>query len=249
MKYGSSAKLIAMKAPRKLLIGAVVAIGSAMAMAGCDGEGPASAIEVTAPPGAVVVLRYDRPVKGAPKRAMSYIPARPVFNPSPLPENALLVHNGLGLHGSGDISGELLIQVPEDAQGAIQFSVSASGDGSRAVGGASVFFAADEVNVTISIEGEQTEFAPPDLVGEWNDGKRKWIFRESQIPILNIHYASGEEKTIRYNIYPDGRGRWFLVESGLVGTAYWIEIDESGGLLVSHVGEIFDPFTRYTRER
>lgn len=214
---------------------------------GCGGPEYPAAIQISARPGAVAVVPFDQPLRGKRQRAMSFIPVRPLVLPSPIPQKARLVYNKIALHGSGNVSGHLLIRVPEEANGDIQFSVSASGEGSRAVGGSASFFSTDNLDVTISVDGAPVETPPPDLAGEWREDDATWTFRTGRAPSLNISRASGEEKTVNYNIYPDGRGRWVLVEPGLQGLAYWIEINQAGTLLVAHLGEDFDPFARFAR--
>lgn len=220
--------------------------GFSLLLAGC-GDGPPRAIEVTAPPGAIALIPFEGSTKNKRTRALSYIPATPRTDPTPLPQRALLIYHGLGLFGSGAVSGNLLVKVPDDATGEIQFSVSAYGQARSATGGGASFFSTDDVAVTISVEGERKESSPLNLAGVWEGDDQSWSFRTGSSPVLTIRYSDGDEKTIRYSLHADGRGRWILLETGIEPAVYWIEIDDVDVLHVSHPGEAFDPFARYSR--
>ena len=213
----------------------------------CSDDQSPRFVEVSAQPGETVTVRFDRPVKGKPVRALSFVPASPRLNPKPLPHGAELVYSSLALYGGGDVSGNLLIHVPQNAQGEIQFKVSASGNGSNAIGGAAAFFSTDDAEVTIDVNGAAVEATPPDLAGEWRDGERVWTFEQSYGPTLKTRHPSGEEKTLTHEVYSAGQGRWFLIGFGIDADAYWIEMDGADNMRAAFVGDEFDPFASFAR--
>ena len=219
-----------------------------LALAGCSGEDkyPPS-IDLAARPGSVAVVPFDQRVEGAPKRALSYVPARAWIDPDPLPQGARVLQINLNLFGSGDVSGSILVFVPPEARGDVAFSVSASGDG-RGQSASIVPFKTDSVDVTLAVDGEPLTEDPPSLVGDWHDeGGDIWRFSGPPSQVLTKVYASGEEKVEHYDIYPDGAGRWFLVCVNPKDGAYWIDVGEDGVLSVDRSGGEFEPFATLTR--
>ena len=212
----------------------------------CSDAGPRK-IELSAQPGETVVIPFDRPVKGSKTKALSFIPASPLFNPRSLPQGAELIYSSLSLFGSGNVSGHLLVHVPQDAEGDIVFTVSASGSGSRAVGGSAASFSTDDVDVTINVSGDVMEQTQPDLDGEWRDGDRVWVFQQADISTLKIKHPTGEEDLFRHKVYAGTNGRWYLIGYGIDANAYWIEVDENENLRVSVAKTEFDPYYEFTR--
>lgn len=222
------------------------ALGIAL-IAGCGGPEYRTSHEVTARPGAALVVPFNQPVKGAPKRALGAIEARPLISPSPLPQGAELLDSSLYLFGSGDVGGDILIYVPETASGAFTFSLAASGDG-RGQSASLVFFKTETTEVTVKIEGAPVENSlPPKLAGAWTRDDEVWTFEGGQIPSLRIRYASGEEKIMRYAAYPDGAGRWFLVDYDPAGATYWASL-EGDALLLAYPDVQFEPFATLVRQ-
>ena len=207
----------------------------------------ATSIELSARPGAVVIVPYDQPVRGKRQSALGYIPARVQIDPKPIPQGARVVYQSIGLHGSGDIAGDLLLQVPLDAEGEIKFSLSAFGQGNQVMGGSAAFFSTEDINVSIKVAGQPITEVPPELEGEWSDGDRTWIIQQGDLLVIKKRRADSEEKTSKAQAFSDGNGRWFLIELG-GANAYWIEYEKSGTLLISHPGDMFDPFIVLARE-
>ena len=200
-----------------------------------------TSIDVSARPGTVVLVPYDQPVRGKRQSALSYIPARAQIDPMPMPQGSKVVYQSLGLHGSGDIAGDLLLQVPLDAKGEIKFSLSAFGQGNQVIGGSAAFFSTEDIDVKIKVAGQPITEVLSDLEGEWSDGDRTWIIRQGQFLEIDERRADGEEKISKVQAFSDGAGRWFLIELG-GEKAYWIEHEDSGTLLISHPAESFDPY-------
>lgn len=227
---------------------AIVAFAVLMVLAGCDGaQKYPKSIEIAARPGAAVVVPFRQRIKGAPKRALGTIAASPLIDPNPLPQGAEVLHSSLYLFGSGDVGGDILIYAPETASGAFTFSLAASGDG-RGQGASAVFFKTETTEVTVHIEGAPVEnTAPPKLAGAWTRDDQVWTFEDGQIPSLRILYPSGEEKIMHYEAYPDGAGRWFLVNYDPAGASYWASL-EGDVLSLAHAGARFEPFATLGRQ-
>ena len=236
-----SLKSLAFKFAFLFSIAMATLLGSA-----CSDAGPRK-IELSAQPGETVVIRFDRPVIGSKKKALSFIPASPRLEPRSLPQGAELIYSSLSLFGSGDVSGHLLVHVPQEAAGDIVFKVSASGSGSRAVGGSAASFSTDDVDVTINVSGDVMDQTQPDLEGEWRDSDRVWAFQQAEISTLKIKHPTGEEDLFRHKAYPGANDRWFLVGHGVDANAYWIEVDENEKLRVSVAETEFDPYYEFNR--
>ncbi|MEZ5895398.1 MAG: hypothetical protein R3C51_03275 [Parvularculaceae bacterium] len=226
----------------------MIAVIAAAGLIGCgESQKYPQSIEVTARPGAALVVPFSQRVKGAPKRALGVIAADPLIDPKPLPQGAALLDSSLYLFGSGDVGGDILIYVPKTASGAFTFSLAASGDG-RGQSASLVFFKTDETDVTVKIAGAPVaDTPPPDLAGAWTQGDQIWTFEDAIIPALRILYPTGEEKVIRYKPWPDGAGGWFLVDIDPAGGVYWARLD-GDALSMARPGEKFEPFTLLTRE-
>lgn len=227
---------------------AVSGIGLLAAIvAGCDDTQTSGGAEVSAQPGTAVVVAFRQPVEGAPKKALASVPAGPIVQPSPLPQGAAVLHDSFFLGGSGNIRGDLLVLVPEAATGDIAFTLAAAGRGAGQAGSI-VSFKTRAVDVKIAIEGAPPQGDPPELAGIWKKNDQSWTFDGKQPPTLRIRHATGEEKAIRYQLYPDGKDRWFLVENRKGGTAYWIGLNDEGKLVVAHPRTDFKPFATLSRE-
>ncbi len=244
MTYAATAEN---KRLRQTLFNVAFAIVAMTTIAACNGESAPSAIELSVRPGAVILVPFDQPVKGKRQRALGFVPATSSIDPRPLPQGARIVHERIALHGSGDVTGDLLVKVPDDAEGEIQFSLSAYGEGSRALGGSAAFFSTNDVAVNINIVGDAINNNPPSLAGDWSNGEETWTIRQGHAVTIEKRYANGEKSSAKHSVYPDGNGRWFLVEFGLRGSGYWLEIVEPGTLLVSHVDEEFEPVYKFAR--
>lgn len=218
-----------------------------LAIAGCSGSTYPTSIELQTRPGAIAVVPFDQPVNGTPKRALSYVPAMPILAPHPLPQNLEVVHSSLALYSTGDVSGRLLVFVPEDASGTINFTLAAYGDG-RGQLASLVGFRTRTQNVKIIIDGVVSDALLPSLTGVWREGGRVWTFHDGRSSTLEIQNPSGETKQIRYTLYPERPGRWFLIEPDPRGAAFWVEFDGAGTLSVSHPGEDFSPFAHLIRQ-
>ena len=205
-------------------------------------------INVGARPGSIAVIPFRQPVEGLPKRALSLVPAHAWTDPDSLPLGARVIQSNLNLHGSGNVTGSLLIFLPPTARGDITFSVSASGDG-RGQTASKVSFKTKPMNVTLTVEGDAIAESPPSLAGDWRNKDDIWNFSAPPVRKLTKHYATGEEKVEHYDIYPDGAGRWFLVGVNPKDGAYWIDLDKEGALSVAHPGTEFRPFATMTRLR
>ncbi|MFN3231976.1 MAG: hypothetical protein ACE363_07415 [Alphaproteobacteria bacterium] len=209
---------------------------------------PPEPVKISARPGTAVVIPVDAPVRGKPVEAMGYIPAFPRLDPAPLPQNVRLLRHTLGLLGNGRVVGSVLIEVPSTAQGEITFTISATGNGS-AMGGRSVFFSAQDTPATITVEGAPVTEDAPDLSGDWQADKDIWSFYPAPSRMLEIRYATGEKKTVRYLALPGADGRWFLIDTNIEGNTYWIDIDASTGTIqVAHPGGDYDPYVMLKRQ-
>lgn len=226
---------------------AIVAFATLTVLAGCDGaQKYPKSIEVSTRPGAAVVVPFKQRVKGAPKRALGTIAASPLIDPNPLPQDAKLLHSSLYLFGSGDVGGDILIYVPETASGELTFSLTASGDG-RGQGASLVFFKTETTDVTVKVEGTPPSDAAPSLAGAWTHEGQVWTFEGGQVSSLRILYPSGEEEIMHYEAYPDGAGRWFLVDFNPAGVTYWVSL-EGDVLSLAHAGARFEPFATLGRQ-
>lgn len=227
---------------------ALIVVIAAASLIGCgESQKYPRSIELAARPGAALVVPFNQRVKGAPKRAMSWVPASPLIDPKPLPQGAELLHSRLALFGGGDVSGNLLIYVPETASGDIAFSLSASGDG-RGQGASLVFFKTETTDVTVKVEGTPIEnTAPPNLTGAWTYDDKIWTFEDASTPTLRILYATGEEKVMRYEVWPDGAGGWFIVDVFPSGMTYWARLDDDA-LMLAHPDAQFEPFATLRRQ-
>lgn len=227
---------------------ALIAVIAAAGLTGCsESQKYPQSIEVTARPGAALVVPFSQRVKGAPKRALGAIAADPLIDPKPLPQGAELLDSSLYLFGSGDVGGDILIYVPETASGEFTFSLAASGDG-RGQTASVVFFKTETTEVTVKIEGAPVENTPPpELAGVWMRDDEVWTFEDGQVPALRILYPTGEEKIVRYEAWPDGAGRWFLVDYNPAGATYWASL-EGDALFLAHPDVQFEPFATLTRQ-
>ncbi|WDI31928.1 hypothetical protein PUV54_01835 [Hyphococcus flavus] len=227
---------------------ALIAVIAAAGVTGCsESQKYPQSIEIAARPGAALVVPFKQRVKGAPKRALGAIEASPLIDPNPLPQGAELLDSSLYLFGSGDVGGDVLIYVPETASGAFTFSLAASGDG-RGQSASAVFFKTEATDVTVQIAGAPVENAPSsDLAGPWTRDDEVWTFEDGVIPSLRILYPSGEEKVMRYAAYPDGAGRWFLIDYDPAGATYWASL-EGDTLLLAHPDAQFEPFATLARQ-
>ena len=229
-------------------IRAAISVATLMLMVcGCSDENKyPTSIKVVARPGSVAVIPFRQPVEGSPKRALSLVPARAWIKPDSLSQGARVIQSNLSLHGSGNVSGQLLIFLPPTAHGDITFSVSASGDG-RGQRASIVSFKTKSMNVTLTVDGDEVAESPPSLAGDWHKKKDIWNFSAPPVRKLTKRYATGEKKVEPYEIYPDGAGRWYLVCVNPKDGAYWIELSKDGSLLVDRPGEKFQPSTPMTR--
>lgn len=216
-------------------------------LAGCDDAQKPGARDISARPGTVVVVGFRQPVEGAPKKALASVPSNPIVKPSPLPEGATVIHDSFFLGGSGNVSGDLLLLIPPEASGDIALTLAASGRGAGRAG-SGVSFKTGAVDVKIAVSGAPPDSNPPKLAGTWKKNDQSWTFDGKQRPTLRIRHAPGEEKAIRYQLYRDGKDRWFLVENRKGGTAYWLALNGEGKLVVDHPGTDFKPFATLSRE-
>ena len=137
--------------------------------------------------------------------------------------------------------------MPESAAGDIAFSLAASGGG-RGQTGSAVYFRTETTEVTVKIKGAPVEnTVPPKLAGAWTRDDQVWTVEDGRIPSLRILYPSGEEKVMRYAAYPDGAGRWFLVDYDPAGGTYWASL-EGDTLSLAHAGAQFEPFATLGRQ-
>ena len=228
------------------LAGASLVLLACVGMLGCERAGPPAAVEVEARPGSVVVIPFKKSVKGKEVNALGVIPAEPKFSPKPLPNGATALHWSLSLFGKGAVEGNLLVQVPEESTGDIEFSLSAHGSG-RAQFGSLANFSTEPVHVTIKPNGSPIDKSSPVFTGEWVSDQWSWTFEGGAIPALRTRHAKGETKSLRFRAYADGSGGWFLIEPVPDGVAYWIRMNGAGEMLVAHPDKEFRPFLKLKR--
>lgn len=213
------------------------------------GMGEPGKIEKTVRPGSTAVFEFKAKPTDKSIRAQSYIEAHAIVDPDPLPQGAVLLHTDLLLHNSGVVSGDVLLFVPETAIGDLEFNVSASGDGRSASGG-NVFFKTSQKLFQLSVEGPPVKVVAPILQGNWKSETLTWSFSDQPSHSVAVSHASGDRSVFQYELYPDGAGRWFLIDARIGGQAYWIEMDsEAGALFVSWPGTEFAPFAELVAER
>ena len=226
---------------------AVAALVLSVGLVACDDASDDTGGSINARPGTAVAIPFRQPVAGAPKKAHSIVPASAIVKPSPLPQGVTVIRESLSLHGSGDVSGTLLVLIPETAAGDLTFTLAAAGRGAGRAG-SGVSFKTDAVDVRIAIAGDPPNDNPPDLAGTWTWKTQTWQFDKSAGPALRIRYSTGEEKVVRYKLYPDGQGRWFLVGIGKRDPAYWVVSNGANELAVDHPGKDFKPFATLARQ-
>lgn len=238
-----------MQVMKTIKIAAVIAVAAVAGMIAWDHfetealRYPAT-VTIEARPGTAVVVPFSRRITDSRIDAVGVIDADPLIDPAPLPQEITMLHSSLFLM-SRSATGDLLLWVPEAAAGNVVFSLSASGNGSG-TGGRAVFAKSEATEITLDISGEPFTDNAPELSGVWADSTQQWDFRNDERPSLDISYPTGEEKTVYYKAYPDGNGKWFLVDVG-GAAAYWVAHD-GASLAVAHPDAEFDPFAVLQRQ-
>lgn len=230
----------------RTLNGLLALAGVSIALSGCTGRTYDSAVIVDARPGTVALVPYDQPVDGKPPTVFGWLDAYPTTEPARLPEGAQVLHDSMNLHSSGDVSGHLLIHVPEQATGEIEFLLSAWSRGEGISTRAASRYTSREVPVTIHIAGSSVDVREPSLEGQWRSDNGTWTFARDDVPMLHIQTNDGDEQWLRYRLYPESDGRWYLISMSHTNAAFWIQVDDSR-LSVDWPGTDFNPFSTYER--
>ncbi len=214
-------------------------------IAACSGPEYESAIVADGRPGTIVSFRYEQPVGG--DEVSGWLQAHPTTEPRSLPGGASVVYSSLGLSSPGQISGQLLVHIPEDAEGDIDFMLSAVASGSSVMTGTSRTYRSREIPVTIRVSGAPPQDSPPSLEGRWQADGWTWTFDEREGWPVQTRSPDGDELSFPYRVYPDGHGRWYLVSTRSRDVAYWLQID-GFGLHVDHPSAEFTPYRVFERD-
>jgi len=201
-------------------------------------------INVESRPGAAIIVPFRRRLERAQKNILSVIYGSAFTDPNPLPDGLEVLHSDVLFMSSG-ASGDILIWLPPETSGKVKFSLAASADASIVGAGVSRLNS-DSANVTLTVSGEPVAASEPALAGDWSDGAHKWTFAAGgnrQLTIAN----SDSAVNMRYDLYPDQNGRWFLAEiKPDQPRLYWIGV-EGEILKVSWAGDEFNPIMELRR--
>ena len=203
-------------------------------------------ITIEARPGAAVVLPFKRRLERAQKNMPSVIHGSALTDPNPLPAGLEVLYSNVLFKTSG-ASGDVLIWLPPEALGEIEFSIAASADAST-VGAGAPKLNSDKARVTLTVSGAPVAGNEPALAGDWSDGGHKWTFAADANRQLTIANSEGAA-TFSYDLYPDQTGRWFLAEiKPEQPRLYWIGV-EGDVLKVSWAGDEFKPIMELRRSK